>query len=267
MTEETAAQVEQPVVAPVAAPEANPGEHEPESPNTENQPEGWDRVDFQNDDRTKIEKRFHRLYGQVKRQDQLLSQLVEDNRRLMERQTNWEVGQAQASTAARLAELQDGWKQAFERGDANRAWAIQQEMIDLRARQNRVPEPPRREAPQQTAPQLAQEEAVVIAEWAQDRPFAKDGSEWQQWTATQLQELYVHPKWKDAPIEDKLEEVDRRYKAQVKPQSAAVLDGKGGSRPRQTGPKLSEAQQAVARRLFPKVSPQEAYSRYAKGMA
>ena len=265
MIEETAAPVEQPDAAP-AATEANQGEHVPESQTA--RPEGWERLDYSElppELAEKVQRRINRYHGQVKTLQAQVHELTDNQRRVYERLENWEMGQAQASTQARLAELEKGWKQAISAGATDRAWALQIEASDLRAQQHRVP-PPRQEPPRENLPQLAQDEAVAIGEWAQARPFAKDGSEWQQWTATQLQELYVHPKWKDAPIEDKLDEVDRRFKAQ-RPQQAAVLDGKGGSRPKSSGPKLSDAQQAVARRIFSNLSPQEAYVRYAKGLA
>jgi len=262
MTEETVAPVGQPVTETIAT----PAEHEPAG-NTNERPEGWEQVDLTElppEIRGKYEARINRLYGQVKRSESVMRELAENQRRLQGKIDNWEVGQVQQRTSGRLQELQRDYKVAFERGDADKAWAIQRELTELQATSTR---PPVRQAeePKQPSGGLAVEEAEAIGEWAQARPYARDGNEWQPWTASQLNELYVHPQWRDRPIEDKLEEVDRRFRAQTKPAGAAVLDGQGG-RAQARGTKLTNEQQAVARMLFPAMKPADAYAKYAKGL-
>lgn len=243
-----------------------PAEHEPEDHQEKKPtPEGWEQVDLSElppEIADKYEKRLNRLYGQMKRSEGAMKEMAENQRRLYDRLDNWEAGQAQQRTAGRLTELEREFKQAFEKGDSEKAWRIQRELAELN-----VPQKPVTKT-EEPAPKAAlpQDEASAIADWASERPYAQDGNKWQQWTAAQLNELYVDPDWMDKPIDDKLEEVDRRYRSRTKPRSAEVLDGQGGAAKANRTPKLSDEQKAVARMLFADMKPNDAYARYAKGM-
>ena len=260
------------------------GEHAPTDepasapePAPEN-PSGYDQVDFATAPREQIEARFHRLYGQVKRQDQLIDQMVTDNRGLMERMQNWEVGQQQQGVASQMGRLQTQLQDAFDTGDSQAATAVTRQIAQLEARvtanqgQTKLAQQPQPAADtQQEHPDVS-----VIRDWSGQRAWSQEGHKDRTWAAFQLNELYQSPEWADRSVREKLGEVDRRYgelsgNGTAAPQRAAatqaqVLDQTGSTKRRSSGKvSLSEAEKAVSVRMFPELSRQEAYTKYATG--
>lgn len=275
MTDETVAQEEQPEVETTviaqpdnAEPDGNENEQGGEQEAAREKPEGWDQVDLSelpDHLRSPYEKRIHRLYGQVKRSESMMREMAENQRRLYERLENWESGQVQQRTSQRVSELEREYKDAFASGDGDRAWAIQRELAELYSGQTQQPA---RKAEPEPKPQdkgLPEWEAATIAEWAKDRPFAQDKSPDQEWVAKELNALYADPQWAQRPVEDKLDEIDRRYTQKSRPKGQQVLDGQGASRGAGRGPKLSEDEKGVARMLFPNLPAKDAYAKYAAG--
>ena len=105
----------EPQEAEEAAPEAveEPTEAPEEAPAPQQErPEGWDRVDFENDDPKKIEQRFNRLYGQMKRQGEMLNQMGDDNRKLMERLNGIEKSNFEAEQGSKVEALERSIQEA-----------------------------------------------------------------------------------------------------------------------------------------------------------
>jgi len=239
-------------------------------------PKGWDQVDFQNDDRTAIEARFHRLYGQVKQQERVMDQMATDNRSLYERMQNWEVGQQQQNVQTRVGQLQASLQEAMDEGDAQRTAQLVREMTQLEA-MSAAPPPPAPPAPPQQAGDGEHPDVALIRNWAEARPYAQEGHKDRAWVAFQLNDLYSNPEWANRPVQDKLTQIDSMYgemRGGAQPNTptpnAPVLgDGSGGGgrrRGRSQVDQLSEAQKTVAVHMFPEKNPRDAYSAYARGL-
>ena len=259
MPDDTALQGGQQADKPVVA--------EPENTKPEdNKPNGYDEVDFNefpDEIRQKIEPRFHRIYGQMKRNENANKELIENQRRIYEKLEGWENGLKGQETATRVNQLKAEWKEAFRLGDAAKAWSINEEMTNLKVAPLVAPKV---QPVEQKTSIVSSDEATVIEVWADSRPFAQDGNKFQKWTATQLSDVWVDPDFVDAPIEDKLAEVDRRYAARTQPSQAQVLDGQGGGRRNTTKITLDKNQMAVAQMMWPALSETEAAAKYMKGL-
>tara|TARA_R110000822_G_scaffold49674_11_gene130109 strand:- start:4647 stop:5501 length:855 start_codon:yes stop_codon:yes gene_type:complete len=231
---------------------------------------GYKQVDFEKDDRAAIEQRFHRLYGQMKQSQAMVDQMTVDQRTLHEKLSNIEVGQVQTNVATHMKQLQGQLQEAMDVGDAAKSTAVIRQISQLEARAS-APPPKQQAAPQQQE-QQEHPDVSAIRNWSSSRAWAQEGHEDRSWAAFQLNDLYTSPEWADRPVSEKLGEVERRYTelsgTKQSSRQAPVLDQKGETRRRSSGTsgKLSDAQKAVALRMFDDKPREEAYKLYAQGL-
>lgn len=279
MTDETMAQeapeaapqeAAEPPVEPVEAEEIATPEAEP-APKKNGKIDDW--IDFDAlpaEQREQVESRIRTLSGQVKKSYEINDQLVKDLRSLHDRMNNWEVGQNAQRVQGEINRLKAEYQEAFDSGDGAKAFDISQKVAALQA-QSSIPAPQKRDEPAAQQPQhgLPEAEVTAINRWAAKRPYIDEGDN-RAWVQTQLTEMYQDPDWDWQPVEEKLKEVDRRHKARTKPKQADVLTTSPDQPNRDTRKakwqSLNEQQRAVAVRMFPEHSRENAYKAYAEGM-
>lgn len=262
---------EEPAVEPEPA-----SEPEPEPQEEDAKPAGYDQVDFQNDDRDKIEQRFHRLYGQMKQSQSINDQMIADQRAMYERIQNMEVGQAQANAQATLGHLQAQLQEAMDVGDAARSTQIISQISQMTANAAVPPANYGQPATQPAQPQAQDQEhpdVPRIREWGAQRPWMQEGSPDRAWGAMQLNDMYNSPEWADRPVEEKLAQLEKTYTDLRAPSRQAdttqpqVLGQEGSPRPKSSGTvSLNNDQKAIAVRMFPDKTAAEAHKAYAKGL-
>ena len=172
-----------------------------------------------------------------------------------------------------MAALQTQLQTAMDEGDSASVTAAVRQISQLEARAAAVPV---RTQPQQQPPQPTAEpehaDVAKIRDWSATRPWTQEGHKDRSWAAFQLNELYTTAEWQNTTVEQKTAEVERRYNEMASqpttPAAAPVLDQRGSPRRRSgaTSVKLSEAQKAVAVRMFDDKTRDEAYAEYAKGL-
>lgn len=262
---------------PVQTPPDDGGvsDSEPESkPQDSNRIDDWVDYDALPDEiRGKVQSRIRTLENQKRKAWEVNDQLVKDLRakhdQLQSRLNNWEAGQNAERVQGEINRLESELQDALDAADARKAAEITRRIVKLEA--GTTQQPQRREEPrpqQQDAAPISETDIRTINQWAANRPFARPDSPDHEWTKNELGKLYTDPDWDLAPIDEKLREVDRRYKAKAAPKRADVLTG-SSDQPGRRGNRdngLTEAQKAVAVRMFSDLKPADAYKAYAEGM-
>lgn len=225
----------------------------------ENKPKGWDRVDFENDDRQVIEQRFHRLYGQVKQNDEINRQLIADNKKLMERFSKLEQAERDKETNSRFEAIRKGIEEATEVGDGSKVAALTDELVELRTKK---PEP---EPEPVDEPAMDQATFQTLSAWSTER--GADGQPKRPWlrepatahkVAAATQQVLTDPRFSHLNMLEKLNLLDQQFA----PKRQQVLSS--GDRPaKETGKTLTPAQKTVAHRMFPEETKAQAEKLYA----
>ena len=229
------------------------------------------RVDFKTASPEVIEARFNRMYRQVKESEARERERDRLLRDMHDRLAAQETGQRTERLGRQKAQVEADMSDAFEKGDSARAAKLQRELVELEIEARapatvKSPAPVEQPQPSAEAAWVPQDDMRAISEWSAKRDYAK-GGEYQQWTAAQIYDLYAHPKWQGRTVQEKLAEVDRRYRAETQPATAQVLAPNANRRPPDPSKtKLSEAQRQVAYRIFPDKTKAEAEAEYAKGV-
>lgn len=238
-----------------------------------------------------VQKRFNRLYKQVKASDEAnrllrehianleksFSQIQQQQQVVQERFVSQEVQQARNF-------LQSEYQSAIDAGDFQRQQAIQQQWILLEAevkaqeilkQQNAQPKdkyPPTNI--NQTVDQydIPQDEAVYIDAWMNEKsPSGVVVREWAQpnhalfnAALAEAENVFKSPLWANKSVQERMAEVDRRM-GLVKPvkQSAPqVLSSNLKTSPKRDDIKLTPQEEQIAIRMRLGKTPQESIERY-----
>ncbi len=234
--------------------------------------EKWDRVEM--DEET--QKRFNRLYGEMKRGNakveeatRRMNTMATDQVMLVERIEGLTAQTEDRNVKIDVDSLMAKQKEAVENGDVEAVQEITTQIAELRK-----PAPVERSKPEPTddQPVLSKTEEVRLIQWAQEtngdgdliRPWADAG----------------HPSHKKAmkmaeaalidvdDIDTALAEVDRLMDVPTVTRKAApVLSGNDDlPAPKEKGAKLSQDQRAISHAMFDKLTPAEAEKKYAKAL-
>lgn len=230
-------------------------EQQTAKPNGKTTKEGWETVDFKTDPPEKIEKRFHRLFGQVKGlqrdvmdRDDLLKQQSEVINRLSQR-TEQVVSHIQnQDLEAAETKLRQARKEARERGDEDALDEINEKFIEIKAEKKlraaqakqQTPAPNGQQRPQNAAEaaryaasqgQLGEDDQEFIQVWQEEtdeageplRPWAHASDPQYNSALIEAKAVFSNPKFARKSMAEKLEEVDRRMGLERKEAAQEVM--------------------------------------------
>jgi hypothetical protein len=213
----------------------------------------WDHVEFDE----KTQRRFNRVYAEMKEQKRLVGQMASDNKKLLDRLENMESSQRESAISQRISDLRTSEKEALESGDYERASAVRDQITDLRV-EAKIPKAPPKEEPE------------VDVNAAQDRWMSENGPRINQWVNERDEKGNLLRPWADPGHEEhdtalaaakvvmeqnlntdietvlqKIDKVNGRVIAQAKRPAAPVLSG-GNAPPKKEKTKISEDERKIA---------------------
>lgn len=212
--------------------------------------EGKEFTDFTD---PKAEARFKRVYGHMKQNERVISEMGDDNKALLSRLEKMEFAQKDKAEAEHLKALSDQKKEALENQDHDKVVSIDEQIIDLKTQPKEVPKV--EEKKPEIDPWFTPERQDHFARWSHEtngdgtfkRPYAHPDH------PKHLRALEIgaavasDPDFKDSELGDILEEVERLMAPRAKAvrTEAAVLDGDGAPRTTKTT-SLTRDQKAIA---------------------
>lgn len=237
--------------------------------------DGW--VDFP----PEAQKKFDRVYGDLRRQQALNTKLIQDNEVLASRLSELEGVVVTGRVSGEEEKLRSAKRQALENGDFTRVMEIDDAIMDLKIKASSIrPEPVKTTARQEPAgyeqPGLDPGEQSAIEEWANARtpdgqlirPWAHTGHPLHQRATHILEGLKVDPELFGATPVAFMSQMDRLMGVN-KPQPVQRVVAKppaflAGDQPvRKTTPQdveLTAEQRYYAKKLFPgKADAEERY--------
>lgn len=256
------------------APESEPGKAEgTEEADTPGQGEtGKDFVQFPDG---KLEARFKRIYGHMKENERVISQLAEDNKKLIDKINQIDAAGNQTAVNSQLGKLREAKRSALEAQDYDKVMQLDEQIMDLKAAGIKKAEPIKpavEETPQSQFPSGWESRFV---EWSAE--IDETGNYLRPWAANANHPLHVKAvkiaseilqNGDQDDIDVVLEEVEKRMKGPVKPRPAAVLSSdKNVTTNSAKKISLTDVQKRVAQAMFPDKSPAEAQAAYIQGMS
>ena len=232
----------------VKAPEAK----EPEKPADKPKPEGWEQVELSPEQ----QKRFNRLYAQMKTQDGALKEMGGMLRKLIDDVTDLRGAKA----AQELTRLNDEADKAFAEGDYKKARALMTQAITAELKPAMEGKPEAKKSSDDGA-QLSPDQEKVIQRWAAEtnedgslkRPWVQQGHPKQKRAAAIAMALFEDPDYAEKTTDEILSEVDRLMGLEgPKPkatQPAVLGNGATLRKPAQKNPSLTEEEKMVARKM------------------
>jgi hypothetical protein len=242
---------------PIAQPAPKPQDQEVKPKGVK--PEGWDKVDFQNDPPDKIEHRFNRLFKQTKQfqrdlqaRDELLAEQSAVIKELHDRQNkvvNHIQNQDFNDAETKLIQAR---KEARANGDDDRVDAINDQLAEIKLKKLSATAAPKQQPQQPQRPQnateaakyavsqgaLAEEDQEVIQTWQEEadeygeplRPWAL-ASDPEYVSAVAIARSIMSPenkKFAKKSMAEKLAEVDRRMGLErQQPRQEVMPSGRG----------------------------------------
>lgn len=236
-----------------AAPKVAPQESKPKG----QKPDGWDKVDFQNDPPEKIEQRFNRLFKQVKgfqrdlqTRDDLLAEQSAVIKELHQNQTKVVSHIQNQDFNGAETRLIQARKDARANGDDNLVDQINDQIADIKLKKLTIASTPKQPAQPQARPQnageaaryaasqgvLAEEDQEVIQTWQEEtddggealRPWALASDPQYNAALIEARAVFSNPKFARKSMPEKLAEVDRRMGLeQPKPRQDVMPSGRG----------------------------------------
>ena len=267
---------------------ANAGSQENENTDTKPRPtdlpddQSWDnKVEFSPEQ----QKRFNRLYGQVKTQDKQLGELSQMNAKLIERLEAQEQKTAVREIDGELADLRAAKKEALDAGDTDKVMEIDDAILDakIKAKEaSETPEPKKDPDKSNDDFDFTPSQKDRLIEWATERndkgdvirPWADPGHP-KHTTAMKIAEgVLGDPEYTGADMEDILKEVDRVATLALDPgkakrPGAAVLKSNGGpgnANKEGGGGSLTQDQKAIAYRMYPNLDTKDAEKKYGEAV-
>lgn len=229
----------------------------------------WDHVEFDE----KTQKRFNRVYAEMKSTKDLVQTMGQQNRVLLDKLEEMEAKQAQQSVEDRVATLRTQEKAALEEQDYDRAGQIRDQITDFKV-EAKIPkkEPEKAPEPEQEYDSwLTPERAKALNDFANAKndkgellhPWA-DADHPEYETAINAAQVVIQRN-PDAPIGDLLEKIakvnDRVIPARA---TASVLGSSADAPPPRKKSSISDDEKKIAAAMYPDLSAKDAASRYAK---
>ena len=238
-------------------------------PDTLPENQEWDHVEFD----AKTQRRFNRVYAEMKGTKDLVRQMGQTNRQLIEKLEEMEAQQAKKGADDRVADLIQQEKAALEEQDYAKASQVRDQITDIKI-EAKTEKPAKKEPePEQSyGDWLTPEKAKALNDFANAKddkgqllhPWA-DADHPEYETAINAAQVVIQRN-PDAPIEEILEKIAKVNDRVIAPRrSTPAVLGSGGDAPR---PKkktaISEDEKKIAAAMYPDLSGKDAAERYAK---
>jgi hypothetical protein len=231
--------------------------------------EKFDRVEFTPEQQM----RFNRMYAQVKKNEAVNRQLIEDNRKLLDKVMQIESQTVDKEITDAMSKLRAEKQRAYENGDVKALDRLDEEIYDLKEKQKKFKEEEKSIKKDLETPALDPELTSRVVEWSKEtdtegkllRPFVnpnhKDHAKFLRITDFVLTDPEMQGKTEDDMFEavDKalksygLLREDNKVSSSKKPIIPSMLTGDSETRGKASGTvSLTNEQRYVAKKMFPK---------------
>lgn len=233
----------------------------------------WDHVEFD----AKTQRRFNRVYAEMKSAKDLMTRMGQDNRLLVEKVEEMEATRVRQGADDRAATLRVQEKEALEAGEYDRAGQIRDQITDIKVEAKIPKEKPKAEPEreeQQYGDWLTPDRAKALNSFANAKndkgellhPWA-DADHPEYETAINAAQVVIQ-RSPDAPIEEILEKIAKVNDRVITKRSSAPVLGSGGDAPKpKKEPSISADEKKIAAVMYPELKPQDAAQRYAASKA
>ena len=212
------------------------------------------------------QKRFNRLYAQVKQQEAIQNQLAEDNRKLVERLSQMETRTLEKESKTTLDSLKAARREAISTGDAERLEQIEDKIEEYKTAVQKAKDEIETTKKVEQEP-LSTQLVSRIQEWAQEtddsgtvmRPFVHPNHPDHERFKLVTEFVLRDPSMSDKDEDEYFLAVDKalenfgmlkpKTQAKPKPTIASVLSSDTGGAGK-SGTKLSPEQRKIARNMF-----------------
>ena len=224
----------------------------------------------------KMQKRFNRVYSNMKQFERLYAQTMKDQKVLLDRLSALEGKQQEQAVTQAVENLKARKVQALESGDHKGAVEIDDQIAQVRAVPEKKPEPITTPT-MEPVPEISTPDKELIQEWAHEltgdgnfrRPWAQAGHPYNAKATSIGMAVLEDPEFKGKATEEILKEVDRLMGIEVKTlkRTSPVLSSDADVPARKSKDlKLTVDQKKIAEVLYANESPAKAHERYLKGL-
>lgn len=249
---------------------------EDDQSNTEVKGERWDHVEFTPEQ----QRRFNRLYAQVKRNNEVTKQLIDDNNKLVNRLHELEAQNTTKELSQAMKVLRTARIKAYENGDFAKIDEIDEEIDKLKDKAKSV-EAEKEKLTKQIAknsesvdvltPEIREKISSWVTEKTPDgelvRPFADPSHNQHKRFMKVVEIILTDPDIDDKSPDEVFEEIDKALvvaglskRVENKNLKQTVLPSLGSDISRKPAKQLTQQQRYVARRMFPnEKDPEKAY--------
>lgn len=231
--------------------------------------EKFDRVDFTPEQQM----RFNRMYAQVKQNEAVNRQLIEDNKKLLNKVMQIETQTVDKEITDAMSKLRAEKQRAYENGDVKALDRLDEEIYDLKEKQKKFKEEEKAIKAEAEIPAL--EPALVdrVIEWSKEtddegnyvRPFVNPNHKDHKRFLRITEFVLTDPEAQGKTEDEMFEAVDTALKSYGlikevaktpigrKPVIPSVLTGDSETRGKASGTvSLTNEQRYVAKKMFPK---------------
>ena len=258
MTEETQndapATEETPSTEPIV--EAEPTQAAPKSLPEDQE---WNRVEFKDAD---TQRRFNRMYAQLKTQERVQSTIIETNRALMDKLEKIEADNSSKQQTSELDQLKQTRREALMSGDLVKADELDEQIFELRTKKATPKPEPKQAQPEPLDPEVNDR----VTQWATEtdddgvliRPFMHANHPEHKRAMALIQSVLTDETMYGKEIEDYVQAVDKvlemtgvvKSKKRSVPTPAPVLQSVGRPRIGATKVALSSDEINVAKKMY-----------------
>lgn len=223
----------------------------------------------------KTQKRFNRVYSNMKQFQRLFETGMKDQKTLLKRIEELEGKHQEQAVQQAVEGLKARKVQALEAGDNKQVVELDDQIAQVRAVEKK-PET-KAEPVSEPVPEIQTPDKEMIQEWAHEtlqdgnfkRPWAQPGHPYNAKATSIGMAVLEDPNFKGKDTSDILKEVDRLMGLEVKAlkRTSPVLSNDGDVSVKQSKEvKLTADQKKVAEVIYSDLEPKKAHERYLKGL-
>ena len=227
------------------------------TPKTLPEDQEWNKVELTPDQ----QKRFNRLYAQVKSQERIQNDIIEQNRKLMDKLEAYEAKTKTTEHVSQLEQLKAERRECLMTGDLAKADELDEQIFELRSNKPKAHEPKAAEQAYELEPEIKER----VVEWANEvddagdmlRPFILVGHPKHKTSMAIIESVLQDESLSGKDVEDYVKAVDEALiangimKAKRKAEPSIVLESASRPRGGKVIQKLSFEELHVAKRMYP----------------
>ena len=230
---------------------------QPKTPKTLPEDQEWNKVELT----PEAQKRFNRLYAQVKSQERIQNEIIEQNRKLMDKLETYETKTKTTEHVSKLEQLKAERREYLMSGDLAKADELDEQIFELRSNKPKAPEPKTAEQAYELQPEVKER----VVEWANEvddtgemlRPFILVGHPKHKTSMAIIESVLQDEALYGKDVEDYVKAVDKALiangimKAKRKTEPSVVLESSQRPSAGKVATKLSFEELHVAKRMYP----------------